>query len=268
MSHLKGVYPSVKHDGTLYFRASITYKNKHISLGSFKDEQSAHQAYLDANDILLEGKHNYDNYTSSLTLSFEKWIVLHNFRDNGYYIKNPIYMHKYYFSYFIDPSQELLFDVDDLFYYSTHKIFKRMGYLFVNDFGIQSNILQRFGIKNFSVEGRDFYFKDGNSYNMRYHNIVVINKYYGVEKVTSKGKDIYVTKIHINGNFIVGKYTSEEKAAIAFNKAADYLKHYKITNKLFPRNYLDNVDKTLYDQIYQKIKLPYKILHLKPYIPS
>ncbi|PKM52272.1 MAG: hypothetical protein CVV02_02600 [Firmicutes bacterium HGW-Firmicutes-7] len=265
MSPLKGAYPSTKCDGSKYYRASITYKNKHISLGSFHEEHAAHQAYLDANSILFENKYSYDNYNPDTSLAFEKWIILHNFRDNGYYIKTPIYMHKYYFSYFLEETVELTFDVDDLFYYSIHKIFKRKGYLFVNDYGIQSSILQRFGIKNFSVEGKDYYFKDGNPYNLRYHNIVVINKYYGVEKGTSKGSEIYVTKIHIRGNYIVGKYISEEKAAIAFNKAADYLKINKITNKTFPRNYIENLGPTRYEEIYNKIRLPYKIINLNSF---
>ena len=53
-----GVYLAKKKDGTLYYRSSITYKNKHISLGSFDTEEQAHQTYLEANLLL----------TSALTL--------------------------------------------------------------------------------------------------------------------------------------------------------------------------------------------------------
>ena len=35
----KGVYTATKKDGTLYYRSSITFQNKHISLGSFSSEK-------------------------------------------------------------------------------------------------------------------------------------------------------------------------------------------------------------------------------------
>jgi len=263
MSPLKGVFRSTKKDGSVYYRASITYKNKHISLGSYDQEEIAHQAYLEAYLIICEKKYHYDNYLKTMVLPFEKWIVLHNFRDNGYYIKNPIYMHKYYFSYFLDPTHELEFDVDDLFYYSTHKIFKRDGYYFVNDFGIQMNILNRFNIRNFSVEGRDYYFKDGNPNNFRYHNVVVINKYFGVEKITKNEQVYFKTKIHIHGNYIVGKYASEEEAAIAYNKAADFIHQYKISSKHFPRNYIEKFTEEQYYNIYNTLKISTKIKCLR-----
>ena len=38
MASLPGVYKTNKKDGTLYYRASINYKGKHISLGSFDNE--------------------------------------------------------------------------------------------------------------------------------------------------------------------------------------------------------------------------------------
>ena len=52
MALLPGVYTAKKKDGTLYYRASITYRNKHISLGSFPTEELAHEAYLEADRIL------------------------------------------------------------------------------------------------------------------------------------------------------------------------------------------------------------------------
>lgn len=48
---LPGVYLNKKKDGTLLYRASITHGNKHISLGSFPDEQTAHLAYLEASSL-------------------------------------------------------------------------------------------------------------------------------------------------------------------------------------------------------------------------
>lgn len=37
---LKGVYLARKKDNSIYYRASITYRRKHISLGSFDTEDS------------------------------------------------------------------------------------------------------------------------------------------------------------------------------------------------------------------------------------
>ena len=36
---LPGVYQAKKKDNTIYFRSSITYSGKHISLGSFDTEE-------------------------------------------------------------------------------------------------------------------------------------------------------------------------------------------------------------------------------------
>ena len=49
---LPGSFQATKKDGTIYYRSSITYKNKHISLGSFSTDQEAHLAYVEANTIL------------------------------------------------------------------------------------------------------------------------------------------------------------------------------------------------------------------------
>ena len=47
-----GVFLAKKKDGTLYYRSSLTYKNKHISLGSYDTEDQAHQTYMEASMIL------------------------------------------------------------------------------------------------------------------------------------------------------------------------------------------------------------------------
>ena len=100
----KGVYKAVRKDGTLYYRASFTYKNKHISLGSFDDEESAHRAYLEAGyivarepgDIVHQNQREagsmgdcarsftdgtgmapaIEDYDKNSVLSFDKWVVL------------------------------------------------------------------------------------------------------------------------------------------------------------------------------------------------
>ena len=51
---LKGVFPATKKDGTIYYRTSINYSGKHISLGSFASEEMAHLAYKEASQTLSD----------------------------------------------------------------------------------------------------------------------------------------------------------------------------------------------------------------------
>ncbi len=153
---LPGVYQAKKKDNTIYFRSSITYSGKHISLGSFDTEEKAHEAYLYAGRLLAGKEITLTSYKKeNPVLSFSKWVSLINFRDNGIYIKTPIYLFQKYFHYYFSPENYLIFDTDDLFYYSTRTISRRGGHLFVADYGMQVNILSRYGIKNYAVAGRD-----------------------------------------------------------------------------------------------------------------
>jgi hypothetical protein len=263
MDTLKGVSIRIKKNGKLSYRSSITYKNKHISLGTYSNKEDAYLAYTEANNIVFNNMYTFLDYKISFILPFEKWVILHNYRDNGYYFKTPIYLSKDYFSYFLDKYTELFFNVDDLFYYSNHKILKRNGYLFVNDYGMQINILSRYGIKNYAVEGKDYIYRDGNHNNLRYDNILVINRYHGVEKIIKNHKEVFEAKININGYYIIGKYSSDVIAAIAYNKAADYLNNNNICSKDFPRNYIIDIDSSTYKKTYEKTKISSKILSLK-----
>lgn len=264
-----GVYAATKKDSTIYYRTSITYKNKHISLGSFDDVKSASKAYIEADNILhnkTSAKIDTSKYTTNYRpkkskLSFEKWVILVNFRDTGIYFKTPIYLCKKFFIYFPDVTRHLIFDVDDLFYYSNHKIIFRNGYMFVNDFGMQSNILSRYGIKNHAVCGRDFFFANEDHCDYRYTNIVVVNQYFGVQQITKNGRLLYKVKIHINGNYVVGTYNTEKEAAIAYNKAAALLKT-KGIEKNFQTNYVDNISSIEYASIYNSVKISKRIRNL------
>lgn len=259
MALLTGLHPAKKKNGETYYRSSITYKNKHISLGSFAKEEDAHQAYQLAKLILQNKGHRIDTYSPQKHhLSFEKWVVLINFRDNGIYFKTPIYLRNRFFEYYLEPAAPLKFAVDDLFYYANHKIMKRGGHLFVADFGMQVNILSRYGIKNFAVPGRDFLFMNGDNLDYRYENISIINKYHGVQQIMQKGLPVYISKIHINGDYIIGRYTNEDEAAIAYNKAADLLLQRGVS-KNFPRNFISGFTSPEYLECYEKIKLSKKI---------
>ena len=265
---LPGAYQTTKKDGTVYYRSGITYRNKHISLGSFSTEEKAHGAYCAAGKLLggtLTLDELTEHYASGKTddseenLLFEKAVVLMNFRDNGLYIANPIYMRRNYFSYYLSPTEELKFDIDDLFYYTSHKIMRRKGHLFVNDYGMQVTILSRYGLKSHAVCHRDYEFANGDSFDFRYSNIIPLNRYYGVLFYEKNGKTSYRVKIHINGNYTVGTYSTEEKAAVAYNKAVDLAKKAGI-KKNFPENYVDNLSASEYADMYRKIKISPKYL--------
>ena len=184
---------------------------------------------------------------------FEKIISLVNFRDNGMYIPTPIYLHKNYFSYYLDLHHELKFDIDDLFYYSSHKILKRQGHLYVNDYGMQITILNRYGIKNYGVRDRDYRFVNGDDHDLRYSNIEIINRYHGVFVFTKNEKTRYRVRLHINGNYTIGTYRSETQAA-AYNKAVDLARQHGIC-KNFPENYIEDLSARDYADIYTKAKI-------------
>ena len=219
----KGVFKAVKKDGTVYYRASITNKTAHISLGSFENEEKAEAAYFKASEIIRGGlDYEPDDWErNGKELEFEKWVMLLNLRKTGIYCKNPIYMYGKYFIYYVDRETGLKFDVDDLFFFRNHKIQKRGGHLFYSDFGMQCSLLDRYGVRSFAVRGRDYYFKNGDELDYTYGNIVVVNRYYGVYTEEVHGRKMYSVKIHMKGNVSVGCFADEREAAVAYNKAAD-----------------------------------------------
>lgn len=262
---LPGVFSANKKDGSIYYRSNITYNNKHISLGSFSTEELAHKAYMEAGQILNRSLLPADYARAGTTLAFDKIVCLINFRDNGIYIKNPIYLRSNYFVYYLSPTEELKFDIDDLFFYSSHRILRRQGHLYVNDYGMQVTLLSRYGIKSYAVCGRDYSFANGDPADYRYSNIVVINRYIGVTAIDKNGTTRYRVQIHINGNYTIGTYSTEEKAAVAYNKAADLAKEYGI-DKNFTQNYVLEYSARQYAEVYTKIRISKKYLeYLKSY---
>lgn len=256
-----GVFRTNKKDGSVYFRASITFKEKHISLGSFSTEEAAGAAYCFARkyldgeqeylpheyeDIILSGIHtNQTAYKSSDIsneceeslktknfigeyleqdfLSYDKWIMLLNLKKTGIYCKNPIYLYGKYFIYYLDKNTELKFDADQLFFFSNHRLQKRGGHIFYNDYGMQCGLLNRFGVKNFAVLGRDYNFINGDALDFRYGNLEIINKFNGVSQEFVRGRKKFFVKIHFRSDLKVGYFDDEITAAIAYNKAADSL---------------------------------------------
>lgn len=256
---LPGVYPAKKKDGTPYFRASVTHQSRHISLGSYSSMNSAHKAYLEARRLLENPKITIADYhKQKRSLLFEKWVTLVNVRDNDIYFTTPIYIRKKYFEYYLSPDFIFKFDLDDLFYYSSHKIMQRKGHFFVSDYGMQYNIYNRYGIKNYAVEGRDFRFVNGDSSDMRYENIQILNTYHGVTTVTKNGRTFYQARIHIRGNTIIGLYPTPMEAAIAYNKAIDTLLQ-NGSQKNYTPNYIENLSGRVYADIYSRLEISDKI---------
>lgn len=260
MKKYTGIYKATKKDGTCYFRASITYRHKHISLGSYETDAEANAAYLEAWEILEAPDALPDCYTPK-QLSFEKCVTLMNFRDHNLYIKNPIYIKNKFFFYYYSQDIIYTFDIDDLFYYASHKIMKRGRHLFVADYGMQVNILNRYGIRNFAVENRDYYFANGDNHDFRYSNVICINPYAGVIRIKENGAFRYLAKIHINGDYRIGIYNTAVEAAIAYNKAVDIVKKQGI-NKNFTYNYIDGLSPSDYASIYSDCIISSKLYHL------
>lgn len=254
MMQLTGITKAYRKDGSLYYRASITYGGKHISLGSYASPEEGTRAYTEASGLLMHSRPSIQDYKDTLTLSFSKYVILVNLRNNGIYIKTPIYLYKDYFLYYLNPDFVLKFDKDDLFFYSSHTIQQKGGYLFICHYGSQYGILSRYGIHPFSVAGKDYIFVNGDNRDYRYENIKVLNHYMGVTEEYRQGKVIYTASIHIRGNYIIGRYSTEEDAAIAYNKAADIL----IKNghqKQYIQNYISHLSADEYANRYRSIQI-------------
>lgn len=251
-----GVYEARKKNGTVYYRASIHYKGKHISLGSYASFDEANGVYLQAKTLLEDTAAALpDAFLQYGKLPFDKTVILLNYRDKGIYLGTPIYLiSSHYFLYYLTPELELKFDNDDLFYYSSHRILQRGGHLYINDYGMQVTLLSRYGIKNYAVAGVDYEFVNGDNCDFRYENIRNINPYYGVSRLDDNGRVTYLTRIHINGNYQIGIYSSETDAAIAYNKAVDLAKAAGISRS-YPTNYISGLSASEYAEIYTRIKV-------------
>ena len=258
----KGVYIAYKKNGEKYYRASFTYKNKHISLGSFKTEKKAADAYKFALKVIEDKSFTLETLEKDMPISFDKYIIIINFRDNNIYLPNPIYVRKKYISYYLSETEEMKFSIDDLFYYMSHKILKRGGHLYVNDYGMQLSLGTRYGIKNYAIKDKDYRFVNSDELDYRYENIEVLNTYNGVENVIYRKKNCYKAKIHVIGDYVIGYYEDAVRAAIAYNKAIDILKRNGI-NKQYSANYIESISGKAYADIYSELKISKALMGLK-----
>ncbi len=258
---LPGVYIDEKKDGSKNYRASITLNKKHISLGSYSTEIQASAAYSLAKEILCDANYSPYNFPENSPIVYDKYVSIINYRDNKLYFSNPIYIRKRDFSYFYSPFEELKFDIDDLFFFSQHKIMCRGNHYFVSEYGMQTSLKERFGIRSYSVEGRDFVFINSDSLDFRRENIRIINRFYGVTTHKKGLKTIFKATIHVKSNYVIGVYATEKEAAIAYNKAADILQKNGI-EKEFLQNYIDDISNKEYAEIYSNVKISDTIKNL------
>ena len=264
----KGVFRAEKKDGTVYYRASLTRNGKHISLGSYPDALQAHQAYDQGTLLLSDPCLILQSYDPSSPLSFEKWVCLINLRDNGLYIGNPIYLGQQLFYYYLSPHHVLKFDMEDLFYYSSHKVMQRGNHYFVADYGMQLTLTSRYGIKSYGVPGVDYSFVNGDPTDFRRENLQIYNIYHGVRKTAAKnGQYLYTVRIHIRGNYIVGRYATDVEAAIAYNKAIDILRSKGVTSNFTP-NYVEGITPRHYAEIYSALTIAPGILNYPAISPN
>lgn len=262
-TQMPGAFMAKKKDGTIYYRSSFTYKNKHISLGSYTTAKDAHEAYKAAHLLVTTPEISLIDYQKNSPLSFEKWVILCNFRDNNLYFSTPIYVRKHYFSYYLDEHTELKFSIDDLFYYASHKIMCRGSHYFVADYGMQVTILTRYGVKSYGVLGKDYNLINGDIHDFRIENIEVLNTYHGVHQVAYRGKEKYRSRIHLRSYYIIGYYDTDLEAAIAYNKAIDILQS-NGCKKQFRQNYMEGVSPSTYADIYRKVNISKKIWQYQP----
>lgn len=244
------IYPSVLNGKTQY-KIYFVYESNKIYLGTYPSMETAEKALAEA-EFLMKQPQGPPEFEFAPTLNYKKIVSLCNLRDHKKYMKNSIYLYATYFHYYLSKNCILVFDSKDLLYFSTYKIYKRGNYLYTQDSISQQNMLLRFGIPNHSVLHKDYFFKNGNPYDFRAENLVVINSYKGVRQKVRNDKTIYIAYIYLKSNLIIGHYDSEIEAAIAYNKAIDVLHQQKrlhdYTYNIIP--YLTNVEyQAIYDHI-------------------
>lgn len=133
------------------------------------------------------------------------------------------------------------------------------------DYGMQVNIVSRYGIKNYAVIDVDYRFRNNDPTDFRRENLEIWNSYHGVRKVQKSGQILYTARIHIRNNYVIGTYPTEWEAAIAYNKAIDILKKNGVTKNFTP-NYIEGISPRQYAEIYSRLHISPKIVNYNPTI--
>lgn len=251
------IYP-VKSCETIRYRVYYLHQSKKIYIGLYNDLEKATHAYdlasrLLNNPIPLEA-------CDDQIIDFKKCVSLINFRENGIYFNNPIYVYPTYFDYYFSVDCKYTFDLKDLFFLTHNKLCQRGNYLYVTLHSRQENLLRRFGILNHASEGKDYIFKNGNPSDFRRENLHLLNHYIGVSFGKKHGKPTYTSKILFNNYITIGHYDSELEAAIAYNKAVDLLAS-KCTDSKFIKNDIPYLTRSEYQSLYERIVLSKRFTH-------
>ena len=88
--------------------------------------------------------------------------------------------------------------MEDLFYYSSHKIMCRGNHYFVADYGMQQTLTSRYGIKSYGVPGVDYCFVNGDPTDFRRENLQIHNIYHGVRKRQQKTDSTFILSAFIS----------------------------------------------------------------------
>ena len=133
---------------------------------------------------------------------------------------------------------------------------------------MQQTLTSRYGIKSYGVTGVDYCFVNGDPTDFRRENLQIHNIYPGVRKTAAKnGQYVYTVRIHIRGNYIVGRYATDIEAAIAYNKAIDILHSKGVTSNFTP-NYVEAITPRRYAEIYSTVDIAPGILNYEPISPN
>ena len=109
---------------------------------------------------------------------------------------------------------------------------------------------------------------NGHPTDFRRENLQIHNIYHGVRKTAAKnGQYVYTVRIHIRGNYIVGRYATDIEAAIAYNKAIDILHSKGVTSNFTP-NYVEAITPRRYAEIYSTLDIAPGILNYEPISPN
>lgn len=149
----------------------------------------------------------------------------------------------------------LTFDIEDLFYYSGHKIMSRGGYFFVNELRYADQYFSTLRYPQPLRKRKRLFIPQRWRTRFPLFQCCHCQRYNGVEQIEKNGRILYKTRIHINGNYTIGTYTSENEAAIAYNRAIDLLAEQLPDFKNYTRNYIEGLSHIEYASIYNTVKI-------------
>ncbi|MGL4798730.1 MAG: hypothetical protein ACRCWY_04925 [Cellulosilyticaceae bacterium] len=254
------IYP--KQSGTLLkYRVYYMYQSKKIYIGLYETEKDAQDAYALV-DTLMQGNFSLDDYPHSPLLSYQKFISLANFKNNGKYFNTPIYIEPPHFKYFLDEQLYLLFDMRDLLFIANYRIHLKGNYLYLTIGIRQENLLKRFGIPNHATYGTDYICLNGNRYDLRRSNLSILNHYHGVQVEQRYNVTTYVTRIFLKTYLVVGHYETEMLAAIAYNKAVDLVA--STSSSTYEKNEFPFLTRHEYTQLYEKLRVSKRLFKPSP----